>query len=84
MSCLDCIYNNIACILAKRIVQVANLNQAIAIIFRALPSQSSRYLALYIVSIDSRFAPNQWETALFCNDVSHWLGATLKSADCDA
>ena len=21
------------------------------------------------------FAPSQWETALLCNDVSHWLGA---------
>ena len=24
-----------------------------------------------------RFAPSQWETALLCNDVSHWLGARL-------
>ena len=22
---------------------------------------------------DPRFAPSQWETALLCNDVSHWL-----------
>ena len=29
---------------------------------------------------DSRFAPSQWETGLLCNDVSHWLGASLKSA----
>ena len=29
---------------------------------------------------DSRFVPNQWETALHCNDVSHWLGASLDSA----
>ena len=29
---------------------------------------------------DSRFAPSQWETALLCNDVSHWLGANLASA----
>ena len=29
---------------------------------------------------DSRFAPNQWETALLCIDVSHWLGASLESA----
>ena len=29
---------------------------------------------------DSRFAASQWETALLCNDVSHWLGASLKSA----
>ena len=29
---------------------------------------------------DSRFAPSQWETGLLCNDVSHWLGASLESA----
>ena len=29
---------------------------------------------------DSRFAPSQWETALLCNDVSDWLGASLESA----
>ena len=29
---------------------------------------------------DSRFAPSQWETALQSTDVSHWLGASLKSA----
>ena len=27
-----------------------------------------------------RFAPNQWETVLPCNNVSHWLGAGLESA----
>ena len=32
------------------------------------------------IRADSRFAPRQWETALLCNDVSHWLGANLKSA----
>ena len=26
---------------------------------------------------DSRFAPNQWETALLGNDVPHWLGTSL-------
>ena len=29
---------------------------------------------------DSRFAPSQWETALLCNAVSHWLGASLQFA----
>ena len=29
---------------------------------------------------ESRFAPNKWETALLCNDVSHWLVAHLESA----
>ena len=28
---------------------------------------------------DPRFATSQWETALLCNDVSHWLGANLES-----
>ena len=27
---------------------------------------------------DSRFAPSQWESALLCNDVSHWLGASIE------
>ena len=30
--------------------------------------------------IHNRFAPSQWETALLCNDVSHWMGAGLESA----
>ena len=34
----------------------------------------------YLPRADSRFAPSQWETALLCNDVSHWLGANLESA----
>ena len=29
---------------------------------------------------DSRFAYSQWETVLLCNDVFHWLGASLESA----
>ena len=29
-----------------------------------------------IKEIVSNFAPSQRETALLCNDVSHWLGAT--------
>ena len=29
---------------------------------------------------DSMFVPSQWETALLCNDVSHWLGANIESA----
>ena len=28
----------------------------------------------------SRFVPIQWETALLCNDASHWLGAGLESS----
>ena len=33
-----------------------------------------------ILRADSRYAPSQWETVVLCNDVSHWLGANLKSA----
>ena len=29
---------------------------------------------------DFRFAPSQWEMALLCNDISHWLGPGLESA----
>ena len=31
------------------------------------------YIDLYMAV--SRFAPSQWQTALLCNDVSHWLGS---------
>ena len=34
------------------------------------------------IKADSRFAPSQWETALLCNNVSHFLGASLESALC--
>ena len=27
---------------------------------------------------DYKFVPSQWEMALLCNDVSHWLGANLE------
>ena len=29
---------------------------------------------------DSRFVPSQWEMALLCNNISHWLGANLELA----
>ena len=29
---------------------------------------------------ESRFVPSQWEMALLCNDISHWLGTNLVSA----
>ena len=34
----------------------------------------------HLIRHDSRFGPCQWETALHCNDVSHWLGTRLESA----
>ena len=30
-----------------------------------------------LIRADFRFALSQWETVLLCNDVSHWLGASL-------
>ena len=33
----------------------------------------------YIFRANSRFVPSQWEKAFQCNDVSHWLGASLES-----
>ena len=35
---------------------------------------------IYIIRADSRFMPSQWEMALLCNDISHWLGTNLESA----
>ena len=32
--------------------------------------------------VGCRFPPSQWEMALLCNDVSHWLGTSLESAMC--
>ena len=32
------------------------------------------------IRADSRFAPSQWGMALLCNNVSHWLDASLESA----
>ena len=36
--------------------------------------------AWYNFRVDSKFTPSQWETALLCNDVSHWLGGSLESS----
>ena len=50
-------------------------------LFRKYVSVS--YTALYLLADDNRansmFAPNQWETALLCNDVYLWLGASVGS-----
>ena len=37
-------------------------------------------LIVTLFRVDSRFVPSQWETALLCNGVSDWLGASLESA----
>ena len=47
---------------------------------QAMPSTTSIIAYIYIIRADSSFAPSQWETALYCNDVSYWLGASLESA----
>ena len=35
---------------------------------------------IYGYRADSSFAPSQWEMALLCNNISHWLGASLESS----
>ena len=32
----------------------------------------------YLNKADTKFVPSQWEKALLCNNVSHWLGANLE------
>ena len=44
-----------------------------------MPSLSTGRLVNYSRA-DSRFVPSQWEMALLCNDVSHWLSANLELA----
>ena len=46
----------------------------------AKPLSHLHRLVPYWCRADSRFVPSQWEMALLCNDVSHWLGASLESA----
>ena len=47
---------------------------------RNIKQKIQTYISFYIRRADSRFVPSQWEKALLCNDVSHWLGASLESA----
>ena len=50
---------------------------------RFLPSSLGTnypYIHLDILRADYRFVPSQWETGLLCNNVSHWLGASLESS----
>ena len=48
-------------------------------VYRTKPAKKA-WVALPAIRVDSMFAPSQWETALLCNDVSHWLGASPNSA----
>ena len=43
---------------------------------------ASWYGSEHVLRADSRFAPSQWETALLCNNISHWLSASLESVLC--
>ena len=45
-----------------------------------LPVSGENFIKTTFPRAESRFAPSQWETALLCNDVSHWLGSNLESA----
>ena len=46
------------------------------------PCRSTLRLPSDIYKADFRFAPSQWETALLCNHVSHWLGVSLERNWC--
>ena len=50
------------------------------VICRQLSLCISMQISLYFFRADSRFALSQWEAVLLCNDVAHWLGASLESA----
>ena len=41
---------------------------------------AKKMLTKYRFRANSRLAPSRWETALLCNDVSHWVGTSLESA----
>ena len=41
-----------------------------------------RHNETHFYGADSRFTPSQWERALLCNDVSHWLGASRVKPVC--
>ena len=51
--------------------------------FTALrPGQNHHHFSenIYKCRAHSRFAPNQFEVVLLCNNISHWLGASIESA----
>ena len=48
--------------------------------FHICPTPSTTLTPLRYARAVFKFSPNQWETALLCNDVYHWLGASLESA----
>ena len=55
---------------------------ALGILLVSSESDRCSYWTVWQSSLraESRFAPSQWEMALLCNAVSHWLGASLESA----
>ena len=54
-------------------------------VYRILNTVGAHYHTVFqyntlLYRADSRFVPSQWDTVLLCNDVSHWMGASLQSA----
>ena len=47
---------------------------------RGVSQNAGILVVLVIFKADFRFAASHWETDLHCNNVSHWLGASLESA----
>ena len=44
------------------------------------PANRHSWQTAWYYRANSRFAPSQWEMALLCNDISHWLDANFESA----
>ena len=47
--------------------------------FSVIKRHQSKQQAICYPRAESKFAPSQWEMALLCNDISHWLGESLVS-----
>ena len=62
--------------ISKFITKFLSCCSFIVMIFRKM---FPKYAVFSNYRADSRSAPNQWDTALHCNDASHWLGGSLQS-----
>ena len=68
-----------ACI-SKCVILNTKLTYWLCCLLTALIRNCIIHTPISDIRADSRFVPSQWETALLCNDVSHWLGIILESA----
>ena len=65
----------------ETVISAAMYHDIAAMKLKGVPrSVDMLVLYVHIHTGMTRFAPSRWETALLCNDVSHWLSASLESA----